>query len=51
MLWGCMTSRSLVDLQRAKGCINAKDDIAFVYKDLYSSLERLGYFNLNKVIF
>jgi hypothetical protein len=34
-----------------KRCINAKDYIAFLYGDLYLSMERLGYFNLDKVIF
>jgi hypothetical protein len=34
-----------------EGCINAKDYIAFLHGDLYLSLEKLGYFNLNKVIF
>jgi hypothetical protein len=46
-----MTSRGLGDLQRVEGRINAKDYIALLYGDLYLSLERLGYFNLDKVIF
>jgi hypothetical protein len=34
-----------------EGRINAKDYIALLHGDLYLSLERLGYFNLDKVIF
>ena len=34
-----------------EGCINTKDYIALFYGDLYLNLERLEYFNLNKVIF
>jgi transposase len=34
-----------------KGVLNAKDYIALLYGDLYLSLERLGYFDLDKVIF
>jgi hypothetical protein len=51
VLRSCMTSRGLGDLQRAEGLINPKDYIAFLQRDLYLSLERLGYFNLDKVIF
>jgi transposase len=51
MLWSCMTARGLGDLQRVEGRINAKDYIALLHGDLYLSLERLGYFNLDKVIF
>jgi hypothetical protein len=51
ILWSCMTSRSLGDLQRVEGCINAKDYITLLHGDLYLSLERLGYFNLDIVIF
>jgi transposase len=50
-LWSCMTSRGLGDLQRVEGRINAKDYITLLYGNLYLSLERLGYFNLDKVIF
>jgi hypothetical protein len=34
-----------------EGRINDKDYIALLHGDLYLSLERLGYFNLDKVIF
>jgi hypothetical protein len=51
MLWSCMTSRGLGDLQRVEGHINAKDYIALLHKDLYLSLKILGYFNLDKGIF
>ena len=51
MLWNCMTLRGLGDLQKVEGHINAKDYIALLHKDLYLSLEGLGYFNLDKVIF
>ena len=34
-----------------EGRINAKDYIALLYGDLYLSLEKLGYFNFDKVIF
>jgi transposase len=51
MLWSCMTSRGLGDLQRVEGHINAKDYIALLHGDLYLNLERLRYFNLDKVIF
>ena len=46
-----MISRGFGDLQRVEGHINAKDYIALLHGDLYLSLERLGYFNLDKVIF
>jgi hypothetical protein len=46
-----MTSRGLGDLQRVEGHINAKDYIALLHGDLYLDLERLRYFNLDKVIF
>jgi hypothetical protein len=51
MLWNCMASRGLRDLQRVEERFNAKDYIALLHGDLYLSLERLGYFNLDKVIF
>jgi hypothetical protein len=51
ILWSCMTSRCLGDLQRVEGHINATNYIALLYEDLYLSLERLVYFNLDKVIF
>jgi hypothetical protein len=51
MLWSCMTSRGLGDLQRVEGRINAKDYITLLYGNLYLSLERLGYYNLDTVIF
>ena len=51
MLWSCMISRGLGDLQRVERCINAKDYIALLHIDLYLSLERLGYYNLDKVNF
>jgi transposase len=51
LLWSCMTSSSLVDLQRVEGCINTKDYIALLHGELYLNLERLGYFNLDTVIF
>jgi hypothetical protein len=51
MLWSCMTSRGLGELQKMEGRINAKDYIALLHGDLYLSLERLGYFNLDKAIF
>jgi hypothetical protein len=41
MLWSCMTSRGLDDLQRMERCTNAKDYIALLYGGLYLSLERL----------
>ena len=34
-----------------EGCVYVKDHIALLHGDLYLSLERLGYFNLDKVIF
>jgi hypothetical protein len=46
-----MTLRGLSDLQKVEGHINTKDYIALLHRDLYLSLERLGYFNLDKVIF
>ena len=51
MLRSCMISRSLGDLQRVEGHINTEDYIVFLQRDLCLSLERLGYFNLDKVIF
>jgi hypothetical protein len=51
MLWSCIISRSLGDLQRVERHINAKDYIALLHGDLYLSLERLEYFYLDKVIF
>ena len=51
MLWSCMTARGVGDLQKVDGCLNAKDYISILHKDLYLSLERLGYLNLDNVIF
>jgi hypothetical protein len=41
MLWNCMTSRGLGNLQRVEGRIYAKDYIALLHGVLYLSLERL----------
>ena len=46
-----MTIRDLGDIQRVERHVNAKDYIAFFYRDLYLSLEKLRYFNLDKLIF
>ena len=46
-----MTIRGLGDLQRMERHINTKDYITFLHEDLYLSLKRLGYLNLDKVIF
>ena len=46
-----MTARGVGDLQRVDGRINAKDYITILHGDLYLSLERLGYLNLDNVIF
>jgi hypothetical protein len=43
--------RGLGDLQRLEWHINTKEYIALLHGDLYLNLERLGYFNLDKVIF
>ena len=50
MLWSCMTTRGVGDLQKVDGCLNAKDYISILHEDLYLSLERLGYLNLDNVI-
>jgi len=46
-----MTSRSVGDLQKVDGHLNAKDYISLLHGNLYWSLEKLGYFNLDEVIF
>ena len=51
MLWSCMTSRVVGDLQKVDGYLNAKDYISILHGDLYLDLERLGYLNLDNVIF
>ena len=51
MLWSCMTTRGVDDLQKADGHLNAKDYISILHGDLYLSLERLEYLNLNNIIF
>ena len=50
MLWICMTI-GLGDLEKVKGHINTKDYVTFLHGDLNLSLESLGYFNFDKVIF
>ena len=50
MLWSCMTSRGLANLQKVEGHIYAKDYIALLHENLYLSLERLGFYNLDKVV-
>ena len=51
MLWSYMTARGVGDLQKVDGCLNVKDYISILHGDLYLSLERLGYLNLDNVIF
>ena len=51
MLWSCMTARGVGDLQKVDGRLNAKDYISILHGDLYLGLERLGYLNLDNVIF
>ena len=46
-----MTARGIGDLQKVDGHLNAKDYISILHGDLYLSLERLGYLNLDNVIF
>ena len=50
MLWSCMTTRGIGYLQKVDGRLNAKDYISILHGDLYLSLERLGYLNLDNVI-
>jgi hypothetical protein len=40
-----------IDLQKVERHINAKNYIALLHRDLYLNLEKLGYFNFDKVIF
>ena len=51
MVWSCMTIRGVGDLQKVDGRLNVKDYITILHGDSYLSLGRLGYLNLNNVIF
>ena len=46
-----MIARGVGDLQKVDGHLNTKDYISILHGDLYLSLERLRYLNLDNVIF